>query len=114
NKMVDSSDGYHTAKFNLKTNLPSFNSDQNDKKVVEDVKKLLERVILLILHKWKYFDKEDYDLNINWVEGKQTKNNTRHSLEERFGIPFPTINLINLNVLLFNSKVVQLYSPLRF
>ncbi|UZN99161.1 uncharacterized protein OCT59_000441 [Rhizophagus irregularis] len=88
--MVDSSDGYHTAKFNLKTNLPSFNSDQNGCR------------------------KKDYDLNINWVEGKQTKNNTRHSLEERFGIPFPTINLINLNVLLFNSKVVQLYSPLRF
>ncbi|CAB5095888.1 unnamed protein product [Rhizophagus irregularis] len=153
----DPSEGYHKAKFNLKTNLPSFNPDQSgvesvickteangkrkiafslkDKKAAEDVKKWPERIMLLISHKWECFGKrstqfftatdrvidesklvttfaimrcdfphnlEDYDININWVEGKQTNNNTRRSLEERFGISFPTINISNkigLNIL---------------
>ncbi|CAB4388698.1 unnamed protein product [Rhizophagus irregularis] len=160
-QVSDSSEGYHKAEFNLKTNLPSFNPDQSgvesvickteangkrkiafslkDKKAVKDVKKWPERIMLLISHKWKCFGKrstqfftatdrvidesklvatfvimncdfphnsEDYDINFNWVEGKQTKNNTHRSLEERFGISFPTINIsnkISLNIL-FDSK----------
>ncbi|CAB5190391.1 unnamed protein product [Rhizophagus irregularis] len=53
------------------------------------------------------YNSNDYELNINWVEGvNQSKNKTRRNLEERFGIPFPTINSSNklgLNIL-FDSN----------
>jgi hypothetical protein len=50
---------------------------------------------------------DDFSVNLFWVEGKQTNNNTRRDLEERFGIPFPTINLSNkigLNTLFDEKK----------
>ncbi|PKY55139.1 hypothetical protein RhiirA4_474404 [Rhizophagus irregularis] len=70
------------------------------------------------------YNSEDYDLNINWVEGRQTKNNTRRSLEERFGKPLQqhkkrlnkesadSINLPEDSTI----EQLQLYSPefLRF
>ncbi|CAB4412661.1 unnamed protein product [Rhizophagus irregularis] len=48
---------------------------------------------------------EDYDLNVNWVHGNQTNNNTYHrNLEERFGgVSIDISNNIGLNIL-FDSN----------
>ncbi|GBC01319.1 hypothetical protein RclHR1_04140004 [Rhizophagus clarus] len=110
--------------------------DLKNKEAVEEVKKWPKKVMLLISHKWDCFGKKttqfftatdrvihksklaatfaitrcnypchsnDYSVDVSWVEAN---NNTRRSLEERFGIPFPTINLSNkigLNTL-FDAK----------
>ncbi|RGB31928.1 hypothetical protein C1646_763509 [Rhizophagus diaphanus] len=81
-QVSDLSEGYHKAEFNLKTNLPSFNPNQSG----------VESVIC------KTEANEDYDINFNWVEGKQTKNNIRRSLEESDKSSKPDISLINNDI----------------
>uniref|UniRef100_U9TNS7 DUF7223 domain-containing protein n=1 Tax=Rhizophagus irregularis (strain DAOM 181602 / DAOM 197198 / MUCL 43194) TaxID=747089 RepID=U9TNS7_RHIID len=55
---------------------------------------------------------EDYDLNVNWVHGNQTNNNTYHrNLEEGFGgVSIDISNNIGLNIL-FDSKSGKSSSP---